>query len=299
MHTRRPGRLSAATAQRVLDGGDGPPPLPQLLAAASAPGTTAELRGESAARAAFRSSQRTAPLPHGIPRRSRVHTTSAIVITKAIAAIALTASTAGGIALATTATPAEPQARTTTASSPTGEAAASSLLAITPEPDEETRLDDAGEVPTTGAPGPRGGAAGATPETKAVNPNPNPNPNPTGRCRAASNNSAADDKAGKAAESPAFADLSCTDTDPGTDGAAGATRPTGRPDVPPGNPGRRTGKPDTDDRSQEEAAGEGGPDRADKPDKSADDRPGAARAGDAGRAEKADRGESGENRRNN
>ena len=54
MHTRRLDRLSGTAAQRLLDGGDGPPPLPQLLAAATAPATPAELRGESAARAAFR-----------------------------------------------------------------------------------------------------------------------------------------------------------------------------------------------------------------------------------------------------
>ena len=53
MHTRRLGRLAGATAQRLLDGGDGPSPLPQLLAAATAPATAAELRGEAAARVAF------------------------------------------------------------------------------------------------------------------------------------------------------------------------------------------------------------------------------------------------------
>ena len=122
MHTRRFGRLSGATAQRLLDGGDGPPPLPQLLAAATAPATAAELRGESAARAAFRSSMHSAPLPHDIPRRTPVHATSSIIIAKVIAAITLTASTAGGIALATTSTPADPHARTTSESTATGDA---------------------------------------------------------------------------------------------------------------------------------------------------------------------------------
>ena len=108
MHTRRLGRLSGTTAQRLLDGGDGPSPLPQLLAAASAPATPTELRGESAARAAFRSSVHPAPLPDDLPRRATVRVTTSIMIAKAIAAIALTAGTAGSIALATTATPADP-----------------------------------------------------------------------------------------------------------------------------------------------------------------------------------------------
>ena len=40
--------------RRLLDGGHGPSPLPELLAAARAPATAAELRTEPAARAAFR-----------------------------------------------------------------------------------------------------------------------------------------------------------------------------------------------------------------------------------------------------
>ena len=88
MLTRRPGRLSAAAAQRLLDGGGGPPPLPQLLAAAAAPPAPAELRGEPAARAAFRSSLHTAPLPHDFPR-TPVHATSTVMVARAIAALAL------------------------------------------------------------------------------------------------------------------------------------------------------------------------------------------------------------------
>ena len=107
MHTRRFGRLTGATAQRLLDGGDGPAPLPQLLSAATAPATAAELRGEAAARAAFRSSTHAAPLSPDIPRRAPGRVTSSVIIAKVIAAITLTASTAGGIALATTSAPAE------------------------------------------------------------------------------------------------------------------------------------------------------------------------------------------------
>ena len=109
MHNRRFGRLTGATAQRLLDGGDGPPPLPQLVAAVTAPATAAELRGEAAARAAFRSSTHAAPLSPDIPRRAPVRVTSSVIIAKVIAAITLTAGTAGGIALAATSTPADPQ----------------------------------------------------------------------------------------------------------------------------------------------------------------------------------------------
>ena len=45
-----------------------------------------------------------------------MHATSSVIIAKVIAAITLTASTAGGIALATTSTPADPHARTTSES---------------------------------------------------------------------------------------------------------------------------------------------------------------------------------------
>ena len=260
MHTRRFGRLTGPTAQRVLDGGDGPPPLPQLLSAATAPATAAELRGEAAARAAFRSSTHSAPLPHDIPRRTPVHATSSIIIAKVIAAITLTASTAGGIALATTSTPADPPARTTSETTATGDAAPSLGIA---SPTSAGALDDpenlAGSDGTTGAlaagtadtAGDAHGAVRTTPPPKA--------PHPTGRCRALTNISE-DDQAGKATESPAFTDLSCSEA--GT--AAGPTRPTGRPDVAPGNPERRTGKPDTTANANGGAEAEGKAERTEK-----------------------------------
>ncbi|MFE9106551.1 hypothetical protein [Actinomadura geliboluensis] len=49
------GRLDERTAERLLDGAGGPPALHTLLAAAAAPGRAAELAGEDAAVAAFRS----------------------------------------------------------------------------------------------------------------------------------------------------------------------------------------------------------------------------------------------------
>ena len=129
MHTRRFGGLTGATAQRLLDGGDGPPPLPQLVAAVTAPATAAELRGEAAARAAFRSSTHAAPLSPDIPRRAPVRVTSSVIIAKVIAAITLTASTAGGIALATTSAPADPHARAISETTASGDAAPSLVIA--------------------------------------------------------------------------------------------------------------------------------------------------------------------------
>jgi hypothetical protein len=94
--------LSGSAARRLLDGDDdGPSPLPQLLAAATAPATAAELRGEAAARAAFRYSTHDAPAVLRGPRTARLKTTAAIVTAKIIAAVAITAGTAGGVALAT------------------------------------------------------------------------------------------------------------------------------------------------------------------------------------------------------
>ena len=83
---------------------------------ATAPATAAELRGELVARAAFRSSTCSAPLPDDLRRRRPGRVTTSIMIAKAIAAIALTAGTAGSIALATTASPADSPARTTSQS---------------------------------------------------------------------------------------------------------------------------------------------------------------------------------------
>jgi hypothetical protein len=273
MHTRRLDRPSGATAQRLLDGGDGPPPLPQLLAAATAPATPAELRGESAARAAFRTSVHSAPLPH--PRRSTVRTTTTIIVAKAIAAIALTASTAGGIALATTSTPADPDARTMSESAATGAAASPSLVVTTPTP-TEAELDDSDAAADALAAEPSGGPGGAgtavrtTPEAKA--------PHPTGLCRASSN--IATDHPGKAAASPAFADLHCDDAEADAGTGTEATRPTGHPTVAPGNRDRRTGKPDTASRPEDGTDTGNKPEKAAHLDKSADDHADQTRADD-------------------
>ena len=98
-----PARLPRSTTDRLLDGGTGPEPLRQLLAAAAAPAQADELGGEQAARLAFTTSAGSRPLPdvaaHNFPRRTRA--LSWIVAAKAIAAIALTAG-AGGVAVAAT-----------------------------------------------------------------------------------------------------------------------------------------------------------------------------------------------------
>jgi hypothetical protein len=253
LHTRRLGRLSGATAQRLLDGGDGPSPLPQLLAAASAPATAAELRGESDALAAFRSSVHSAPLPGDLNRRSPVRITTSIMIAKAIAAIALTAGTAGGIALATSSAPADPYARPTSESATVAAAAAPFPVVTTPAPAGAAPddLDGRAGALASERPGTAGGAGGAGGAEVTVRTTPGAEaPRPTGLCRGASN-VATDGHPGKAAESPALSDPTCagndTDTDSDSDSDSdedAAGRPTGRPTAAPGNPEQRTGRPD-------------------------------------------------------
>ena len=88
-----------------------------------------------------------------------------------------------------------------------------------------TERRDAAAADEPGRSGSAGTAARTTPEAKA--------PHPTGLCRASSNITTIDHP-GKAADSPAFADLSCTDDDAaGDDGADGEGRraPGGRPTV--------------------------------------------------------------------
>jgi hypothetical protein len=219
-----------------------------------------------------------------------VRVTTSIMIAKAIAAIALTAGTAGGIALATTATPADSPARPASESAAADDAAASSLVFTTPTPIGAalTDLDGTAHAAAADESGRSGGAgttARTTPEAKT--------PHPTGLCRAPSN-IASDGHPGKAADSPAFADLSCDDDaaagdgDGGADGADGdaaAAGPAGRPSAPPGNPEHRTGKPDDAGRATDDTDGD---DTAKKP--------GKAGHGAAAHVDTEDRGRSGEHR---
>jgi hypothetical protein len=272
MHIRPPGRLSAATTRRLLDGGEGPSPLPQLLAAASAPATAAELRGEAAALAAFRSAPHAAPLPHDEPRRPPVRAASTFMIAKAVAAIALTASTAGGIALATTSTPADPHAPTTEAVVTDG-AAPPSLVSAVPRPGAAL-VDPEWAVDPSAAASDPSDSARAT-----VRPTPAPQvARPTGLCRASAG---------------------CTDADPGTAArptadagtAARPTPPKGRPSAAPGNPDRRTGKPDTaTDRAKDGTTDKDKPEKTGKP---ADDQETANGNGNADRGGSAGKGRDG------
>jgi hypothetical protein len=95
-------RLTPAVAEHLLDGGDRPAELHQLLAAAAGPGTARELAGEPAAVAAFV----TAPLPsHPVRRPSMLSTAvSKILAAKALAAVVLLAGATGGVALAANST---------------------------------------------------------------------------------------------------------------------------------------------------------------------------------------------------
>jgi hypothetical protein len=203
-----------------------------------------------------------------------VHATSTIMIAKAIAAICLTASTAGGIALATTSTPATPHPRTTSESAAAGDVHPSARPLTTPGPDDTALADPDGTADasdsepsdrTSGA----GPAAHPTPAAKA--------PHPTGLCQASSNVTT-DGHPGKAADSPAFTDLHCDNADTDADTNAKATRPTGRPSVAPGNPDRRTGKPDTASRPKDGTDTATKPEKATTPDQPADDHATQARA---------------------
>jgi hypothetical protein len=177
--------LSGAAARRLLDGGDdGPSPLPQLLAAATAPGTAAELQDEAAARAAFRSSADATRVLLGGPRKARARAATTIVTAKIIAALALTAGTAGGVALAAKSDSAHLQqspavSNTDTARvrtvSPSG-VATSGTLPSTQASDGATRSD------SSTAPGDAGEAAGDSP---GGSPGPEAAiPGVTGRCAA-------------------------------------------------------------------------------------------------------------------
>ncbi|MEO3822807.1 hypothetical protein [Actinomadura sp. B10D3] len=93
-HTE-PGRLDDRTAERLLDGGDGPAALRALLSAAAAPGRPEELGGEDAAVAAFLAAPRPA-------RRHRAADLRRFLTAKIIAAVGgLILLLSGGVAYAT------------------------------------------------------------------------------------------------------------------------------------------------------------------------------------------------------
>jgi hypothetical protein len=196
MRITRSGRLSATTAKRLLGGdpdgslnslvrNDKQAALAQFLAAATRPGTTSELRGESAARAAFISLATTDPLPDNALRSTpmRARTLSRIVIAKAVVALTLTAG-AGGVALATTSTSLPAEDTETVASTTAAPPTAAIDVHV---PDETDERDTAGSDQTSADPADANGSRGLT-----------------GLCRAWV---AGADSNGKRAANPAFSRL--------------------------------------------------------------------------------------------
>jgi hypothetical protein len=238
MRTSNPDRLTAATAEQLLDGGPGPAGLSRLLAAAAGPGTASDLAGEAAAVAAFVDAPRTTPLPSAPVRKPSILSTalSKILAAKVLAAVVLLAGAGGGVALA---------ANASRSSSPTDDTSVTSTETAEPGP-----TSDAAVAPDAGG-------------KAAV---PSPEPSIAGLCEAW----AADDP-GEAAENPAFRSLVeaagseedipdfCADRErtdrPGRSGEAsddesedadGAAEPEGRgtpPTAAPGNPDHPAGPP--------------------------------------------------------
>ncbi len=292
MRTSNPDRLTAATAEQLLDGGPGPAGLQQLLAAAG-PGTASELTGETAAIAAFLAAPRETTLPSAPIRRPSMLSTalSKILAAKALAAVVLVAGATGGVALAANATSAP--------SSSTDETST-------------TATADAG--PTADPDAAPGDAAPADDASKA----PTPEPSIIGLCRAWA--AGAGDNPGEAAENPAFRSLleaagsekdvpgfcavresvdqpGKSGTAPGqadkgpdatTDGATNGGK-GGKPTAAPGNPDRPTGPPA--DRPQKNSDG------ADGADTEKDTGKGAAKNSDAEDGDAENSGSRGEGER--
>jgi hypothetical protein len=99
MSIHRPRRIGRSTAQRLLRGQTaGPTQLAELLVTVAAPAERAELTGEEAAVSAFREAHLVPALQQG--RTSVIKTALAKLLTIKVAAAALTATAAGGVALA-------------------------------------------------------------------------------------------------------------------------------------------------------------------------------------------------------
>ena len=193
MRTSDPVRLTRTAAERLLDGGDGPADLRQLLDAAAGPGTASEHAGEAAALAAFVDAPRTAALPSHPPRSPSMLSTalSKILAAKAIAVIAVAAAATGGVALAAQSTGA-PENRPTAGVLTTSGARSSAPSEPAPQLGSG---DPAGAAEQTGEP------SASTAE-----------PSLAGLCHAWA--AGAKDNPGKAVESPAFAALVAAAGDP-------------------------------------------------------------------------------------
>ena len=183
MRRQRPDPIDAATAERLLRGEGGPPPLAGLLARATAAPTRAELAGEDLAVANFRAANVVRVQPG--PSRPAASTWARLATVKVGAAVAL-ALGLGGVALA----------------AGTGILPGTSPGAATPTPVGAT---------ATSAGGPGNGHTGAS-GTDAAAPSTSPHPTATpapqslpGLCRAYLAQLAS--HPGKVPENPMFGEL--------------------------------------------------------------------------------------------
>jgi hypothetical protein len=207
-----PARLPRSTTDRLLDGGTGPEPLRQILAAAAGPAQADELGGEQAAHTTFTTAAQFRLPPgvatHHFPRRTRA--LSWIVAAKTIFAIALTAG-AGGVAVAAT-----------SSSFPIG-------------PPEVSNRQEAGPNLSTARPTVVVDRARGTARQPDTEPAPESSPGPPGSARRDSTGS------GETPSRTAPAARSDQPGKPETDAAPDASTPANRPKVSPGNPQHATG----------------------------------------------------------
>jgi hypothetical protein len=137
-------RLTPAAAEHLLDGGNRPAELHQLLAAAAGPGTARELAGEPTAVAAFVAAPHQTPLPSDPRRHSMLSTAlSKILAAKALAAVVLLAGATGGVALAANSTDTSDDATATTSTTEDKDTDSSSTDDTTDPADASKRPADA------------------------------------------------------------------------------------------------------------------------------------------------------------
>ena len=191
MSTHR-NRISRTTAEHLLDGAHGAPKdLADMLRAAAAPGSAAELAGEHQALAVLRAA-RLAPDP--APRRTRMlkAAIAQLIAAKFAATAAVAAAATGGLALA---------AATGSLPSPLQHAAHSAFGAPNPHSNGHATIPTlpaaASSHPASDAP-----AAQDSPTDAGATPTTTPSPSLTGLCTAYQHGAA--NSNGKALDNPAF-----------------------------------------------------------------------------------------------
>ncbi|RSM56763.1 hypothetical protein DMH04_56720 [Kibdelosporangium aridum] len=258
MSVHRSRRIDRRTAEQLLRGepvreqAAGSDALSGLFAAASAPARAGELAGEQAALAAFRAA-RLASVPRLRRRWMLIKTALAKLLTVKVAATAVTAVAAGGVAVAA-ATGNLPTQRGDSPTVPPMVTVSSTTGPVTPTP----------SIVTTGPPDAAG--KNATDENhknpgdtnaadKTTSGDGSPSPSVVGLCQAYTAGTGADP--GKALDNPAFTVLIttaggtdkvsayCTDLLGTQPGQSSAAHPTGKSTTLPTGPGeaRPTGKP--------------------------------------------------------